>query len=175
MTKIKRLAVVVLILSLSTGIVCAAPLIVPAENASAKASTIVVPSPKGSKAKAKATRAEMKKKIKEYKKENPTKKPAGGGKSKVLAAVLAFFLGNLGIHRFYMGQSQQGFMQLGGTVVGITLLVICLKDYVSGLGESFPTLALIGYIILLAVGIWALVDFIRILTGGLEPEEGFNS
>lgn len=175
MRKIKRLTVLALILSLSTGIVCAAPLIVPTENASAKVSATVVPSPKGSKAKAKATKAEMKKKLKEYKKENPTKKPAGGGKSKVLAAVLAFFLGNLGIHRFYMRQNAQGFMQLGGTAIGLTLLVIGLKDYVSGFGESLPALALIGYFILLAVGIWALVDFIRILTGGLEPEEGFNS
>jgi len=165
-------------LSFCVSITYAAPaVIVPTEKSSANVSAIVVPTGKESKAKskAKANKAEIRKTIKEYQKENPTKKPSGGGKSKVLAAVLAFFLGNLGIHRFYMGQSAQGFMQLGGTAVGITLLVVGLRDYAAGLGESLPTLAIIGYLILLAVGIWALVDFIRILTGSLEPEEGFNS
>lgn len=68
--------------------------------------------------------------------------PGGGGKSQVLAAVLAFFLGGIGIHRFYLGYTWQGIVQiftLGG------------------------------------LGIWALIDFIRICIGDLEPKDGSYS
>lgn len=63
----------------------------------------------------------------------------GGDKSQVAAALLCFFLGTLGIHRFYLGYTWQGIVQL------LTL---------GGLG------------------IWALIDFIRILTGDLQPKDG---
>jgi len=65
-----------------------------------------------------------------------------GGKSdkqKIVAALLCWFLGGLGIHRFYLGYSAIGVIQLltfGGC------------------------------------GIWALVDLILILTGGLKDVDG---
>ena len=62
-----------------------------------------------------------------------------GGKSQIIALVLAFFLGGLGIHRFYLGYTTIGIIQLltaGGC------------------------------------GIWALIDFIRILLGDLQPMDG---
>lgn len=64
---------------------------------------------------------------------------AASGKSQLTAALLAFFLGGIGIHRFYLGY----------TVIGIIQLL---------------TLG--------GLGIWALIDFIRILTGDLEPKNG---
>jgi hypothetical protein len=67
------------------------------------------------------------------------KTPAGGDKSQTVAWLLALFLGGLGIHRFYLGYTWQGVVQLltaGGC------------------------------------GIWALIDFIRILTGSLQPKDG---
>ena len=60
-----------------------------------------------------------------------------GGKSQIVAALLAGLIGALGIHRFYLGYTWQGIVQL---------------------------LTLGG------CGIWALIDFIRILTGNLEPK-----
>lgn len=63
----------------------------------------------------------------------------GKGKSQLVAVLLAFFLGGLGIHRFYLGYTWQGVVQL------LTL---------GGLG------------------IWALIDFIRILIGDLKPKDG---
>jgi TM2 domain-containing membrane protein YozV len=36
----------------------------------------------------------------------------GGGKSRVTAAVLAFFLGGFGIHKFYLGKTAQGVLYL---------------------------------------------------------------
>jgi hypothetical protein len=64
---------------------------------------------------------------------------AAGGKSQLTAVLLCFFLGGLGIHRFYLGYTWQGIVQL------LTL---------GGLG------------------IWSLIDFIRILTGSLQPKNG---
>lgn len=67
------------------------------------------------------------------------KAPDGGDKSQTVAWLLALFLGGLGIHRFYLGYTWQGVVQLltaGGC------------------------------------GIWALIDFIRILTGSLQPKDG---
>ena len=60
-------------------------------------------------------------------------------KSQLVAALLCFFLGGLGIHRFYLGYTGIGVIQLltaGGC------------------------------------GIWALIDFIRILVGDLGPRGG---
>ena len=74
-----------------------------------------------------------------FKKAQKLARPASsGGKSQLTATLLAFFLGGLGIHRFYLGYTWQGVVQL------LTL---------GGLG------------------IWALIDFIRILTGSLQPKD----
>lgn len=69
------------------------------------------------------------------------KKPAKGAeeKSKLVAALLAWFLGGLGIHRFYLG---------------------------------YTTIGIIQILTLGGCGIWALIDFIRILTGDLKAKDG---
>jgi TM2 domain-containing membrane protein YozV len=64
---------------------------------------------------------------------------AGGGKSQMAAMFLCLFLGSFGVHRFYLGYTWQGIVQI------ITL---------GGLG------------------VWALIDLIRILTGSLQPKDG---
>jgi TM2 domain-containing membrane protein YozV len=60
-------------------------------------------------------------------------------KSKVTAALLCWFLGILGIHRFYLGYTTIGIIQLL-TAAGC--------------------------------GVWAIIDFILILTGGLKDSDG---
>ncbi len=65
-------------------------------------------------------------------------------KDKVAAALLAFFLGVLGIHRFYLGRTGSGI---------VMLLLTC---------------TLIGMFV---TGIWALVDFVRYL---VMDEEDFH-
>ncbi len=66
-------------------------------------------------------------------------KAKAGNKSWIATLLLCFFLGGLGIHRFYLGYTWQGIVQL------LTL---------GGLG------------------IWVLIDFIRIIIKDLKPKDG---
>ncbi len=65
----------------------------------------------------------------------------GEQKSKLVAVLLAFFLGSLGIHDFYLGYTKYGIIKI--------VLTLC-----TGIGGS----------------IWALIDFIRLLTGSLDKD-----
>ncbi len=72
---------------------------------------------------------------------------AGAAKSKVVAALLAFFLGAIGIHNFYLGYTGRGIAQL------LLTLLTC------GWG-------------ILITGVWALIEFVLILTGALKDKSG---
>lgn len=64
------------------------------------------------------------------------------GKSQIVALILCWVVGIIGVHRFYLGYTWQGVVQI------LTL---------GGLG------------------IWTLIDFIRIITGDLTPKNGSYS
>lgn len=68
-------------------------------------------------------------------------------KSLIITFVLAFFLGPLGIHRFYVGK------------VGTGIVMLLLSCTVFGL---FVT------------GIWLLIDWITILSGSFTDKEGLT-
>lgn len=72
-------------------------------------------------------------------------------KSKIVAALLAFFFGQLGVHRFYLGYTGIGLAQLLCTLfLGIlTLGIYCF----------------IG-------GLWAFIEFILILCGNINDSNG---
>ena len=70
-------------------------------------------------------------------------------KSKAIAAVLAFFLGSLGIHRFYLGHNDTAVIMLLCGTVG---WFFCIPGIV--------------------VSIWAIVDMINILAGNLTDVSG---
>lgn len=72
-------------------------------------------------------------------------------KSKAAAALLCFFLGGLGIHRFYTGQ----------TGLGLALL---LTSLIAG-----PLTCGVWYAVTI---VWVLVDFVLILTGGVSDQYG---
>ncbi len=48
---------------------------------------------------------------------------ANSSKNRVAAAILAIFLGDLGIHKFYMGKSGQGILYLVFCWTGIPAIV----------------------------------------------------
>jgi len=60
-------------------------------------------------------------------------------KSKTTAILLCLFLGGIGVHRFYLGYTKYGVIQL---------------------------LTLGG------IGIWSLIDLVRLITGSLKDHEG---
>lgn len=85
------------------------------------------------------SKAETKALKKAEKQLDKMEKNAAGNKKWLVAVLLCFFLGVLGIHRFYLGYTWQGVVQLltfGG------------------------------------LGIWVLIDFIRILIRDLKPNGG---
>ena len=76
-------------------------------------------------------------------------------KSRLAAALLAFFLGGLGIHRFYVGKTGTAVTMLIFTVVGVITIVV-----------------VVGWIFLVAVRLWGFVDLIRILFGNFKDKDG---
>lgn len=81
---------------------------------------------------------------------NAVDNATGKDKSKVAAALLALFLGGLGIHRYYLGY----------TTSAIVMTVLWVLGFFT-LGITF-----------IIVGIWAIVDVILILCNKLEPVNG---
>ncbi|HMF96175.1 MAG TPA: NINE protein [Vicinamibacterales bacterium] len=76
-------------------------------------------------------------------------------KSKVVAGLLAFFLGQFGIHWFYLGNNKLGLTQLLLFAIGLPLCLV-----------------LIGIPIVIGVRLWAFVDAIRIFMGSITDSEG---
>lgn len=76
-----------------------------------------------------------------------------GEKSKIAAGLLAIFLGNYGIHNFYLGYTKKAVTQLVLTLVGYVLCCV-----------------FIGIFLVAGVGIWALVEGIMIFTGSINVD-----
>ena len=68
-------------------------------------------------------------------------------KTKIVAALLAFFLGGLGVHNFYLGHKKNGIIQLVLSLLMVTAIVTL---------------------------VWVLVDLYKILTGGMKDSEGLE-
>ena len=77
---------------------------------------------------------------------------SGDSKSKLVARLLAIFVGTFGIHNFYLGYMNKGIIQLVVSVVGIFLC-------------GLPTVG---------IAIWALVEGIFILTGKINVDAKGN-
>jgi len=76
----------------------------------------------------------------------------------LIAALLCFFLGTLGIHWFYLGEKGKGFMRLGMFLGGYALML-------AGSLTLIPALALVGYAVILVDWVLAIIDLVNILTG----------
>jgi TM2 domain-containing membrane protein YozV len=80
---------------------------------------------------------------------------SGEPKSKITAAILAFFLGALGIHWFYLGKKNQAISYLCVWIISLILSVFAI--------------GLVGLVIL---GVTALIDGIKLL---IMSEEDFDA
>ncbi len=78
-------------------------------------------------------------------------------KSRLAAALLCFFLGELGIHRFYIGKIGTGVAILALNAVG-----------------TLTAWFLVGIPFLVVAGIWVFVDLILILIGVMRDADGLE-
>jgi TM2 domain-containing membrane protein YozV len=76
-------------------------------------------------------------------------------KSRLVLVILSFFLGELGIHRFYAGKIGTGVVMLVLTIIGYATIIF-----------------IFGFIPLAVVWIWNLVDFIMAVVGHFKDKEG---
>jgi TM2 domain-containing membrane protein YozV len=76
----------------------------------------------------------------------------GGSGIQIIALILCFFVGLLGIHSFYIGNRRKGTIQL------ILFLASMILIWLG-----------IGLYLLFALGVWVIIDFIRLLIGDLGP------
>lgn len=78
-------------------------------------------------------------------------------KSKMVAGLLAIFLGTFGVHNFYLGYTTKAIIQLVVTIVGIVLS--CL---------------IVGAFVVFGVWIWAIIEGVMIFTGKIDCDAQGN-
>lgn len=93
-----------------------------------------------------------------------------GAKSRILAGVLAL-LTSFGIYNFYLGYKKKAIIQLVISIIGF-VFSIALRFVYASYGEVLLCYILaLGYVATaLAVGIWSLVDAIRLFTRKLNVD-----
>lgn len=107
---------------------------------------------------------------------HPFKQSNGGEVSEkklLIAGLLCFFLGWLGIHRFYVGKIGTGILMIILFILSLFLLLLSLLSSLLSL-FFFPAILIS---ILLAIfssifGIWILIDLILILVGSFTDNKG---
>jgi TM2 domain-containing membrane protein YozV len=76
-------------------------------------------------------------------------------KSRLITLILLILVGQLGVHRFYVGKVGTGIVQLLLTIVGYATIVLVL-----------------GFIPLTAMWIWLVIDLIMLLVGKFKDSHG---
>ena len=79
-------------------------------------------------------------------------------KSRLAVVLLTWFLGGLGLHRFYIGK----------VFSGLVILILMIVGYALALSVS----SLTGGLIFVVVGLWILIDFIMAIAGTMKDKEG---
>lgn len=84
-------------------------------------------------------------------------------KSRLAAALLAFFLGEFGAHRFYVGKMQSAVAQL----------IMGLSFFISLLLFAVDYIEIAALFLLIGIGwlIWLIADFIMILCGNFKDKD----
>lgn len=111
--------------------------------------------------------------------------PPQSTKKKVVAALLAFFLGGTGAHNFYIGNKGRAIAQLIFLIVTWVIVIVGYSLAIAGTGTEMVRtysgetyyvdedpdmiiggglLAILGYLMMGALWIWTMVEFIMILT-----------
>lgn len=79
-----------------------------------------------------------------------------GEKSKLVAGLLAIFLGHIGLHEFYLGEKQKGLYKIIASVISAVLVV-------------FVGIGFIGFV---AIWVWNIIDAVKIFQGKVTDADG---
>ena len=90
-------------------------------------------------------------------KNSNTKNTDPNAKSKMAAGLLGIFLGQWGVHNFYLGYTGKAVAQLLLSIFGYILLFV-----------------VVGFFMLAAAGIWGLIEGIMILSGSINTDANGN-
>ena len=90
--------------------------------------------------------------------------PTESSKSRLVAALLAFFFGDLGVHRFYVGRVFSGFIQM---LLGLSFIISLIMFLMIEL-----ELAVLTFLLGIIWGFWVFIDFILILCGTFKDKDG---
>ena len=107
-------------------------------------------------------------------------------KSRLVALLLSIFLGNIGIHDFYVGRIGRGIVKAVISVLSLIMYVFAFIMRISLLATSYDTARIYGDIemipiavlmicallMLFALGIWVIIDIILCATGNFKDKEG---
>ena len=96
--------------------------------------------------------------------------PEPADKSKFTAAILCFFFGGFGIHRFYVGKIGTGVAMLCLyllNLIAFFAIVAYWENFEDLESIQFYALSVIG-----GIGVWVWVDFIMILCGAFRDKDG---
>ena len=77
-------------------------------------------------------------------------------KSRLVVALVALFMGLIGIHRFYIGKTNSGIAMLSLFLAGWSFIWI------------FP----LGISIWIALSLWAIIDIVKIFRGDMVDADG---
>jgi TM2 domain-containing membrane protein YozV len=105
------------------------------------------------------------KKQKEGEKTMETQTEGISPKSRLAVALFAWFLGGLGVHRFYLGKIFTGLVILSLAIIGYGVAVVF------GLSEATGA-AMIGWLMVGAACLWAIIDFIMAVAGAMKDKDG---
>jgi len=89
---------------------------------------------------------------------------APGGKSKVVAGLLALFLGGLGVHKFYLGRPLGGVFRILMLIMSYASIIVVAPAVAFSAGEVGIVFTILGFIGLLVLVCMSLLDAILILT-----------
>ena len=90
------------------------------------------------------------------------KRKSRSDKKKVVAALLCFFVGFLGVHRFYVGKVFTGILMICWFIPILVYVFTLLANSANLEGE---------WVGLWVIWIWAIIDFVRIIKGSFGDKE----